>query len=59
MYAIQYLVISSFQFPSKYGFNDDFGYIITDHMGAQPFSIFRIEYHFNKTLCVASRRCFS
>ena len=30
--AVQYFVVSSFQFAGNYCFDDDLGYVVTDHV---------------------------
>ncbi len=59
MKAVKDFVISGFQFSSHNGFNDDFGNVVSDHMGTEPFSIFCIEDHFDETFGMSGGRSFS
>ena len=50
MDTVQHFMVGSFQFAGHHGFGNQFGYIIPDHMGTQPFTLFCVEDHFYKTL---------
>src|SRR5690606_32049918 len=51
--AVEDLVMRGFELAGHNCFNDDLCYIVTDHVCAQPFPVFRIKDHFYKTFGMA------
>src|SRR5579871_867533 len=57
--AVEHFLISCFEFSADNRLDDDFSYVITDHVRAKPLAVFRIEHHFNETFCMSGSGSFS
>src|SRR6202000_3423534 len=57
--AVEQLVIGCLEFAADYSLYDDLGYVVTDHVGDEAFSVFCVEDDFYETFCMADAGGFT
>jgi len=57
--GIEDFVVGRLQLAAQYGFGDDLGDVLANHMGAEPFAIFGVEDDFDETFGVAGAGGFA